>query len=84
MRKLREGLDYQVKFVVKLLNNFNIDKPVTFSLTTPDVCKQEHTENMMKMPRNQIIVITAWEFQTDGFWKHGMVVIGAAVVPKFI
>ncbi|MGI4678639.1 PP2 domain-containing protein [Klebsiella pneumoniae] len=101
MKKLTEGMDYQVKFVVKLLNNFNIDKPVTFSLTTPEGCKQEHTENMMAMPRNEIISITAGEFKTprnncgcgevkfsmmntDGFWKHGMVVIGAVVVPKFI
>ena len=57
-------MDYQVKFVLKLNNNFNIDKPVTFSLTTPEGCKEEHKENMMQMPRNQIITINAGEFQT--------------------
>lgn len=64
MKKLTGGMNYQVKFVVKLLDNFNIDTPVSFSLTTPEGCKQEHTENMMEMPRNQIICITAGEFQT--------------------
>uniref|UniRef100_A0A166FW98 Uncharacterized protein n=1 Tax=Daucus carota subsp. sativus TaxID=79200 RepID=A0A166FW98_DAUCS len=60
---------------------------------------QEHTENMMEMPRNKIITITAGEFEvpwntygcgeisfsmmnTDGFWKRGLVVIGALVLPK--
>ena len=99
MKNLTGGTDYQVKFVVKLLKKFNIDKPVTFSLTTPRGCKQEHTENMMEMPRNKIITITAGEFEvpwntygcgeisfsmmnTDGFWKRGLVVIGALVLPK--
>lgn len=64
MKKLTGGMDHEVKFVLKLLNNFEIDKPPSFSLITPEGCKQEHTENMISMPKNQIICITAGEFQT--------------------
>lgn len=96
---LTEGMTYEVKLVLKLLSGCNIHHPVSFSITTPDGCKQEHKENMMTKPRNQIIGITFGEFQalesygladvefsmicTDGSWKRGMVVIGALVVPKF-
>lgn len=92
-------MTYEVKLVVKLLNNCNINHPVSFSISTPDGRKHEHNENMMAMPRNQIIGITFGEFQveesyglgevefsmkcTDSSWKHGLVVIGALVVPKF-
>ncbi|KAL1830811.1 hypothetical protein DCAR_0100755 [Daucus carota subsp. sativus] len=64
MNKLTAEMNYQVKFVLKLLNNFNIDKPLIFSLTTPEGCRKEHQKNMMQMSRNQIITIDVGEFQT--------------------
>lgn len=91
-------MHYEVMFVVKLLGNLNIKKPVTFSLTPPGECTQVRRKNLMKMPNNQIIGITAGDFQArevfgcseikfsmlnyDDCWKHGMVVMGVLVVPK--
>ncbi|KAK1368125.1 hypothetical protein POM88_034217 [Heracleum sosnowskyi] len=60
---LTEGMTYEVKLVLKLLSDCNIEDPVIFSITTPDGCQHEHKENMVEMPRNQIIGITFGEFQ---------------------
>lgn len=97
-------MKYEVQFVLKFFDSNNMAIPTTFSLTTPDGCTEEHPEILQVFPRNQILCITAGEFQTpenncgsgvikfsmrnsdgsSGNWKHGMAVIGAVIVPKFI
>lgn len=90
-------MHYEVVFVV-LLDNLNIKKPVTFSLTPPGECTQVCRKQLMKMPRNQFIGIAVGDFQArevfgcseikfsmvnvDDCWKHGLVVMGVLVVPK--
>lgn len=96
---LTEGMHYEVKIVVKLLNCLCITGPVTCTLVDPHGCKQVCTKNCMQMPRNQIICITVGQFcvrkssgcgeiqfsmaNTDSNWKRGIVVLGALIVPKY-
>ncbi|KAK1384768.1 hypothetical protein POM88_022503 [Heracleum sosnowskyi] len=63
VEKLTKGVHYEVMFVIKLLDNLNIKKPVTFSLTPPGECTQVCPKKLMKMPKNQIIGITIGDFQ---------------------
>lgn len=96
-QKLKEGLMYEVQFVVMLKDNLNISSPVNLTLALPDGTKQESKQYLMEEPRNRMIGITAGQFQapnmcgdinfslmeTSGsIGKKGLVVIGALIVPK--
>lgn len=97
MNKLREGLMYEVQFVVMLKDNFNIWSQVNLRLKLPDGTKYESKHNLMDEPRNRMIGISVGQFQalkmcgdvefslfetSDSIWKKGLVVIGALLIPK--
>lgn len=98
VKKLTKGVHYEVMFLVKLLDDLNIKKPVAFRLTPPGECTQVRRRKLMEMSKNQVIGITVGDFQArevfgsseikfsmvqvDDCWKRGLVIIGVLVVPK--
>ncbi|WOG85458.1 hypothetical protein DCAR_0104647 [Daucus carota subsp. sativus] len=96
--KLKQGLLYEVQYVVMLKDNHTITTPLKLVLTLPDGTKHESTKNLMEEPRNHMIGLKLGHFLTQNLGgdvkfslvenssaqKRGLVVIGALIVPNIV
>ncbi|KAK1368126.1 hypothetical protein POM88_034218 [Heracleum sosnowskyi] len=96
--KLKEGLFYEVHYVVMLKDNHTVTTPVKLVLTLPNGTKHESTKNLMEEPRNQMIGLKLGHFlakhmsgdikfsimENGSAQKRGLVIIGALIVPNLV